>query len=238
MKKILAIGNSFSMNATQYFNEISYMLNSPAFITNLYIPGCSLKAHSQNIDQNTPYTVQVDALKCGETTLFDALNEFHYDAITLQQASDYNGIIDSIDPHISTLISTIHRTQRSSDIYYHETWSYDSNSTHPAFVNYNFDSDKMQRMIHTVASKISSTHNLPIIKTGTALHTFRKLENFPHITKDGYHLKNGPIRIIASLVWFHIIVRNVELDDIKKINNYYRLDPQILDSIYNSIQSL
>ena len=44
--KILTIGNSFSQDATAYVERIAL---SDIYVRNLYIPGCSLEMHYNNM---------------------------------------------------------------------------------------------------------------------------------------------------------------------------------------------
>lgn len=237
MKTILAIGNSFSMNTTQYFNEISNLLKTPAFVTNLYIPGCSLEMHSKNLTSKTRYTLQVDALSCGEITLYDALDECKYDIITIQQASDFSGVIESLEPHLTHIKNEIAIKQSDAQIFYHQTWSYDSDASHPAFETYDLDSKIMYDKICNVSHFIRAKHKLPIIYTGSVLEEFRSLSKTSSITKDGYHLKNGPIRIIASLVWFDTLIRNITYDDVETVLNHFNIDIELAGAIYKSIHT-
>ena len=46
MKNVLCIGNSFSQDATRYLHQIS---GEELFVRNLYIGGCSLERHCNNI---------------------------------------------------------------------------------------------------------------------------------------------------------------------------------------------
>ncbi|HEY5563009.1 MAG TPA: DUF4886 domain-containing protein [Clostridiaceae bacterium] len=50
--KILAIGNSFSQDATHYLHQIAMAGGIDTKVVNLYIGGCSIERHWQNIEQN------------------------------------------------------------------------------------------------------------------------------------------------------------------------------------------
>ncbi len=52
MISILAIGNSFSNDATYYLNDILEASGVENRVVNLYIGGCSLERHWQNIEGN------------------------------------------------------------------------------------------------------------------------------------------------------------------------------------------
>ena len=49
MVTILAIGNSFSEDATCYLHQIAEAAGIGTYIVNLYIGGCSLEQHWQNM---------------------------------------------------------------------------------------------------------------------------------------------------------------------------------------------
>ena len=49
MKKILAIGNSFSQDATTYLPALCELSGIEARICNLYIGGCRLSLHHENM---------------------------------------------------------------------------------------------------------------------------------------------------------------------------------------------
>ena len=52
MYKILAIGNSFSQDATAYLHDIAAAGGTDTKIVNLYIGGCSLKTHWENAEND------------------------------------------------------------------------------------------------------------------------------------------------------------------------------------------
>lgn len=55
MIKILAIGNSFSQDATTYLYDIAQVDQLELKVVNLYIGGCSLKTHWDNIQMDAKH---------------------------------------------------------------------------------------------------------------------------------------------------------------------------------------
>ena len=47
---VLAIGNSFSQDATRYLSQIAQKGGDTLSVANLYIGGCSLETHFRNIN--------------------------------------------------------------------------------------------------------------------------------------------------------------------------------------------
>ena len=52
MLRILAVGNSFSEDATYYLHQILEIAGVENQVVNLYIGGCSLEKHWRNIEKN------------------------------------------------------------------------------------------------------------------------------------------------------------------------------------------
>ncbi len=49
---VLAIGNSFSRDATAYLHDVCESMGFSTFVVNLYIGGCSLERHWSNVEKN------------------------------------------------------------------------------------------------------------------------------------------------------------------------------------------
>ena len=67
--KVLAIGNSFSQDAVeQYLHELGEAEGITMIIGNMFIGGCSLERHVQNIRNNAPAYAYRKVEKAGEKT--------------------------------------------------------------------------------------------------------------------------------------------------------------------------
>ena len=86
---ILAIGNSFSEDATRYLHGIAKADGQHCSVANLYIGGCSLDHHYSNMLSDTKaYELQYNGNNTGfYVSLGEALLNREWDVITLQQAS-------------------------------------------------------------------------------------------------------------------------------------------------------
>jgi hypothetical protein len=204
--KILAIGNSFSQDATAYIERIS---GHELYVRNLYIPGYSLDRHCSNIESGEAiYQYQKDAKKLRMISLDDALCLKKWDFITLQQVSHLSGIIDSYEPYMSILIDHIHKVSPDAKIALHETWAYDTGSDHPGFVNYNRSQKVMYGKIKETTDQEAKKYSLPIIKTGDAVQKIRSIKEFDcrnggrTLCRDTFHLSYDYGRYLAGLVWY------------------------------------
>lgn len=234
MIKVLAIGNSFSHNATVYFNEISELLKRDIKVTNLYIPGCTLEKHASLIGtSDKPYEYQCGKEVLKMVNLEEALEETDWDIITVQQASDFSGVIEKLEPYLSKILDYIKIKRPQSKIYYHQTWSYDSNSEHPAFMIYDSNQSIMDSRIFDLSIHVSKHYNLPIINVGEKMANLRQLPLFinGNITADGYHLLDPLPRYVAALVWLKTLSYDLSNLDIETLATTLNIPNEVLNLI-------
>ncbi len=203
---VLCIGNSFSQDATRYLHQIS---NDEIFVRNLYIGGCSLETHMNNIKENNAYyEYQKNGRKLKMTSINDALKKKKWDYVTIQQVSQLSGIEESYEPFIEFIIDYIKRECPSAEIVFHRTWAYDPASTHGGFVNYNRSTSLMYEKIVEATTKIANKYGLRTIDNATAIQRARELEEFDperggvSINRDGFHLSLDYGRYLAGLTMF------------------------------------
>ena len=134
---ILCIGNSFSQDATRYLHQIS---DEELYVRNLYIGGCSLETHWNNIvESNEIYEYQKNGRMRSMTSINKALTKKKWDYITIQQVSHDSGMPHTYEPFLTNILNYIREKCPKAEIVFHRTWAYDDNSTHGGFVNYDND---------------------------------------------------------------------------------------------------
>lgn len=143
--KILSIGNSFSQDAHKWLHDIAGSDNYDLDTVNLFIPGCSLETHSNNLTNNEPtYDMQGNGGEfIKKTTINEALQCDDYDIITLQQVSALSGKIKTYFPYIGNLINFVKKCQPKSIVFLHRIWSYEIDFNHSCLKNYNYDQRQM-----------------------------------------------------------------------------------------------
>lgn len=217
--KILAIGNSFSDDATAYLEEVLHALGEKEiFLGNLYIPGCSLAAHAENAKTGAP--VYEYRTNCGEgwkTTLGFSLpraaESQPWDVISMQQASYDSGNPDSFSA-LKDLIAFVRKAAgKNARLAWHMTWAYQTDSTHGGFAAYNND----QRAMYDAILNAVQTCILPekqfelLFPVGTAMQNVRTSFLGDALTRDGYHLSIPFGRYVAALTWARVLTgRSVE----------------------------
>lgn len=208
--KILAIGNSFSQDATRYVQYIAKSAGKELFVRNLYIGGCSLERHAQNIKTGEEaYSYEENAVGMRMISVGEALTLEDWDVVTVQQVSGNSGIAESYEPYITELLDFIKEKAPRAKIVFHRTWAYEKTSTHGSFPKYDCDRDKMLRCIVEASTEIAEKkHGLEIIKSGDAIGKANKMPEFDpekggiSLYRDGFHLSLDYGRYLAGLVWF------------------------------------
>lgn len=128
--RVLCIGNSFSTDATSYLNRAAKSQGFDIYTENLYIGGCSLEQHYNNmLSEEKAYELEIN----GENThlnvsLNEKLKNEKWDVITIQQASHFSAFYSTYQPFASELVGYIRNKQPNAKIYVHQTWGYEDNS--------------------------------------------------------------------------------------------------------------
>ncbi len=211
--KILAIGNSFSEDATSYLYQIAKSAGVELFVVNLYIGGCSLEMHAKNLSENakvykkfvnTNYIEELVSIK--DTLLSDS-----WDIVTIQQVSQLSGLIESYEPYAGEILAAIKANAPQAKFCFHQTWAYEIDSAHAGFGNYNCSQSKMTEMIMSVSNRFCEANNLLIIPVGKVIETLRHTSEFdrasggPSLCRDGFHLSFDYGRYTAGATWFQVL---------------------------------
>lgn len=201
---VLCIGNSFSQDATRYLHQVS---NEELYVRNLYIGGCSLERHYNNIiEDKAEYEYQKNGRLMRMISIKEALGKRKWDYVTVQQVSQLSGMIESYEPYLEFIIKYVRENCPSAKIVLHRTWAYADNSTHEGFVNYDKSRAKMINAIIEATSKAADKYGLDIIPCGDAVEMARELPEFDeavrNITRDGFHMSFDYGRYLTALVMY------------------------------------
>jgi hypothetical protein len=213
MKKILSIGNSFSVDALFYFSRMTEAAGLEIDTFNLYIGGCSLRQHANNLETGAQsYACYLN----GEATqrmasIAEALQEEDWDIITIQQVSYESGIPESYEPYGTNLINYVRETAPRAKLWFHKTWAYEHGSDHPEFPRYDCDQIKMYQALSTAAAEFTAKHTLPVIPAGDVVQALRQLPEFDYLNgglslcRDGFHMSETYGRYAVAATWFEML---------------------------------
>ena len=209
--KILAIGNSFSEDATQYLWDIMHDAGiEEVVIGNLYIGGCSLDTHWENMSKNkNAYTFYYNDSGKWETnkdkSILHALQLEDWDYITIQQVSQDSGNPQTIS-NLQNILDYVNTNKTNADakIYWHMTWAYQFNSSHSGFPAYNNSQMTMYNAIVSTFTDHVAKYDLisGAIPTGTAVQNLRTSYLDDSLNRDGYHMDYDIGRYTVALTWF------------------------------------
>ena len=206
---ILAIGNSFSLDAMEYLYQILQELGySDIYLGNLYIGGCTLQTHASNISSNADAYVYVTnstgkwRSKSGGNASA-AMKERDWDFVSMQQASGSSGMPDTFEPYLSTIVAAVKQNCPYARRIWHMTWAYQSNSTHSEFSKYGKNQITMYNAIlNCVKTKVESRGDFSfVIPCGTAVQNLRTSYLGDTITRDGFHMSYDVGRYLTGLMW-------------------------------------
>lgn len=210
MMKILAIGNSFSQDATHYLHQIAASDGVEMKVVNLYIGGCSLERHWSNIRADAAeYLYELDGeSKERYVSISQALAEEEWDYIVTQQASHDSGWPDTYEPFLSKMVEYLKERCPAAGILLHKTWAYERDSTHGNFPRYNNDQQEMFRRLSRAYETAAARVGVSLIPCGDVIQRLRKEEPFRYeagglsLCRDGFHMSYLYGRYALAMTWY------------------------------------
>lgn len=241
--RILAIGNSFSVDAMEYLYGILWDLGYRKIILgDMYKAGCSLEEHAGwfagNVGSNYTFYQNTTGewIRTFEYKPLDALHYADWDFITMQQGSMNTGLEDTFEPYLGNLIAIVTRECPDARLYWHMTWAYHRESDHAAFPSY--DSDQMtmyNAIVNAVKTRVLAREEfVDIIPNGTAVQNMRTSFLADNLTRDGYHLSLREGRFLAALTYAKILT-GCDLAEISYTPEQYEYDDLLVAAIKDAV---
>ena len=205
--KVLAIGNSFSDDATYYLHQILEAAGVDSYIVNLYIGGCPLERHWKNIEEDlADYTHWVNGQKTERmVSIREMLEEETWDVIVTQQVSSNSGWKDTYEPFLGDMLAYLKKKQPQAKIYFHQTWAYEKDSTHSSFARYHRNQQEMYERLKDAYAVMAEKYDLPLILSGDLIQKVRQLPWFANgekcICRDGFHMHFIYGRYATGCAW-------------------------------------
>lgn len=207
--KVLAVGNSFSVDAMEHFYAVAKAEGvEEVILGNLYIGGCTIGTHASNAQTNAAkyrYYKNTDGqwTQTEGYTLLQGLQDEQWDLITLQQGSASSGQVETYSAALDQLIAFVQTNCPDAKLGWHMTWAYQGDSTHDAFPNYGNSQQAMYMgIVNAVQVKIATNDAFDVmLPVGTAIQNARTSYFGDKLTRDGHHL-NDLGRVIASYTWY------------------------------------
>lgn len=206
--KVLAIGNSFSQDATRYLHDLARAEHEKIEVINLYIGGCSLERHYRNmLGDKADYQLECNGHQTGFfVSIKEALLSREWDVITLQQASPLSPKAATYEPYLSELAAYVRRMQPHAKLVIHQTWAYEEGS-HRLLEIAGYPTPQSMMADVKQAYEIAAKHVCAngIIPSG---ELFAKLcsSGIPKVHRDTFHASLGLGRYALGLLWYRCLL--------------------------------
>ncbi len=247
---ILAIGNSFSQDATHYLSRLAAADGTNMQVYNLYIGGCSLARHWENIENDAPdYLLEIN----GESTekyvsIAQALDLLPWDVIVTQQASHDSGLPETYHPYLENMLACLREKVPQAKICLQETWAYEIDSLHPQFVRYNRSQSEMYAALKKAYTDAAQANGLTLIPCGDVIQALRGKTPFLYghggmsICRDGFHMNLIYGRYLLAATWYKTItgrsVRTIPFRPSTKLAPNAICDEAVLSVVRDTVDEI
>ena len=237
--KLLSIGNSFSTDSHKFLHSLAEQNDVNLECYNLFIGGCSLETHWQNLVENNEfYDLEINGSEAiRKISINEALLMEKWDVITVQQASAFSGMFETYEPYLTDLVAVVREKVPKAKIYFHETWSYEIGSPHEGFLNYNSNQKEMYLCIKEASKKASDLINADIIPTGDVVQFVREnISEFDFknggisLCRDSFHLSEDYGRFLAGAVWFKKLTGKALIEE-----TFSDFDSEIVEKLIKTV---
>lgn len=168
--KVLAIGNSFSLNATRQLPALAEAAGKSVKVVNAAIGGGELARHVHLAELNAADPAQGKAY--GGKSLNEMLAGVKWDFVTIQQVSHKSFKPETFRPHAQKLIDIIRKHAPQAEIVIHQTWAY--RDDHKFWGRADFNTDAMYAGVRKTYDDFAAEFGLRQIPSGDAMEAARR----------------------------------------------------------------
>lgn len=244
--KILAVGNSFSQDATTYLHQMAASRGVDLAVYNLYIGGCSLERHWRNVvSGDAAYELQRDGAPTGRmVSIGEMLGEGGFDAVVTQQASHDSGWMDSYEPFLTDLTAYFRERAPGARLMLQQTWAYEIDSAHEAFFRYHRDQKEMYARLSACYAVAARTHGMTLIPCGEIVQRARELPGFRYalgersLCRDGFHMSLNYGRYLLACAWLRALTGESVADLPFIPDGGETVDPALLAVVRRAVEAV
>jgi len=233
--KILAIGNSFSSDATRYLYKIAEAGGSIVKVVNLYIGGCSLATHYKNMNNDAKaYALEFNGQDTGFlVSIRESLQSDDWDYITLQQASHFSPYYDTYMPYLKALSDYVRFHAPKAKQAFHRTWAYE-NGSYRLCTELGYESHTaMFNDIKTASKRAISEAGLNMVIPSGELIERMVLTGITPVYRDTFHLSFGVGRYAVAALWYKLF-----LGKCISGNPFNKFDEEISGEVLDAVKCL
>ena len=196
--RVLMIGNSFSVSCMNHMPMVAKSLGLKLDITSMYIGGCTLQRHANNIVSGDldfrPYRISrnwcgkdyfTECIRNTDKSLYGTgfedvacnnipqmLKSGEWDVVTIQQASGYSWQPESYRPCGDLVVKTIRDLAPGAEIVMQQTWSYAVGENRLA--QWGITQDEMYEKLRCAYRDFAAVYGFRVIPMGEAVQEWRR----------------------------------------------------------------
>lgn len=208
--KVLAIGNSFSDDATRYLHQIAKADGNNLKAVNLCIGGCTLRMHYINaLEDRQEYSLEFNGSFTGfKVSIKEALINDEWDIVTVQQASHKSPYYETYQPYLNYIAEYVRKYSPKSKLYIHQTWAYEQDSQRLCGeLKYRDYRDMLSDIIQSYRRAAEDIQADGIIPSGELFN--RLLQNgIKRVHRDTFHASIGLGRYALGALWYALLTGN------------------------------
>lgn len=232
--RILAIGNSFSQDATRYLHQIARADGQKLSVVSLYYGGCSLDRHYRYmLSEENAYELVYNGYSTGFfISMKQALLSREWDVVTIQQASGLSVDPDSYYPYINALADYVRQCAPKAKIIVHQTWAYEQGSaklSNAGYTDHKAMFADIEKAYALAAEKIGADG---IIPSGLLFQNMLA-GGFEKVHRDTFHATLGAGRYALGLLWYRMLT-GVDVTD----NTFCDFDEEVTGEEIAAIKKL
>lgn len=213
--KLLAVGNSFTQDSLFYLHDLAKAGEVEVKAINLYIGGCSLERHWNNVESEAKEYMYEENGKSTEryVSINEMLVEDNWDYIITQQASHDSGIKEAYFPYLEQLLEYFKSKVPDAECLLQKTWAYEQDSDHGEFPRYNCNQQQMYNQLSECYEEAAKRTGLRLIPSGDVIQSVRKREPFRYelgeksLCRDGFHMDMIYGRYLLSAVIYSFLFK-------------------------------
>ena len=204
---VLAIGNSFSQDATRYLHKIARRAGEGLTVVNLYIGGCTLERHFRNMHTDErAYELQINGEASGfKVSLKEALLNRPWDVITLQQASHQSTKYESYQPYLNELSAYARKLCPGAKQMIHQTWGYEGGSERLTVLMGYGDPAQMTADIVAAYARAAVDIGASAVIPSGQLMAKMSANGMEKVHRDTFHASYGAGRYALALLWYAVL---------------------------------
>jgi len=184
--RLLAIGNSFSVNATRFLPELVKASGNALTFGHACIGGCSYAGHWKTVEafEADPGDTAGRPYSYGERkglSLKEMLTAEQWDCVTIQQVSWESYRLESHRPHAKLLYDYVRKHAPEAEVLIHQTWAYQEDD--PLFKD-GFTTEKMHDGLRNAYHTIARELGCRVIPVGDAFRLARRSPDWRYVCPD------------------------------------------------------